>query len=641
MAEKASDAKYPSQRFGWHVDDDGYLILYAQDGTVAISVAPDGEVVYGSKPAVAGRVLTSDGAGGSQWLPGGGAGSITLVESTDASVVVTGGSGPVVDLSVSGGGGSPFLDREPSGDVTIADHFSGVAVDYYTPSGSLVLDGDAVLLIVEGSPLAVSSVFGATGDVLPQWTADSHGAVVAATDNESSPLTINGSLILAQPIDGDYVLVMRAPTDASDGFYFQPITGVGFFGWSPMGGLDIHAGAGNTSNLLQLDDGDGFQYAFIGPASNGFQLGMKTGESFNVLPSVGDGLTVDDTGVFSEAPFWIARTPIQSDDNSPFGVVDPLKKGAAYFDSANGALYFAIEATNADWIGYGGSSGFTNVAAPGFYVETSAPGNPGQTMIAGHGSVYIGDLTAFPGTSNGIYLNANAGDGSQNVTFLLGSSAQFSHYWGDDGSYVLPSGFKLGADETVPGLAYDGDSVFLLSNGDVGSVNISDTVGLNGTGNCISWITGAADGDQSVRFTLGPSGGLIHLWGTDGSYTLPIPAASPSNATQLGQVSPVGTITSGALPTVSLASGAAWQNTTGRDVDTYTAVTYNSLIATNATNQIQLSPDNSTYSTLTTVTKPVGVAFAGEVGMEHVRVPAGWWLKMTVTQAVLGTTTVV
>lgn len=98
-------------------------------------------------------------------------------------------------------------------------------------------------------------------------------------------------------------------------------------------------------------------------------------------------------------------------------------------------------------------------------------------------------------------------------------------------------------------------------------------------------------------------------------------------------------IASGALPTVTLVSGVGQQISATRGVDTYTAVTYNSLIATNASCKLELSPDNVTYSTLGTVTKPVGVAFAGEIGVESVRVPAGWYLRLTVVQAVLGLTT--
>lgn len=122
--------------------------------------------------------------------------------------------------------------------------------------------------------------------------------------------------------------------------------------------------------------------------------------------------------------------------------------------------------------------------------------------------------------------------------------------------------------------------------------------------------------------------------------TVTVPAAVAMNAApRLNQLSPVVTIANGALPTVQLVSGTGVQIVTTRDVDTYTAITYNSLVATTATATIALSPDNVTYSTLAVITKPVGVAFAGEIGMEKVRVPAGWYLKVTVAQAVLGLTT--
>ncbi len=122
--------------------------------------------------------------------------------------------------------------------------------------------------------------------------------------------------------------------------------------------------------------------------------------------------------------------------------------------------------------------------------------------------------------------------------------------------------------------------------------------------------------------------------------TVTVPAAvAVTSAPRLNQLSPVGTVVSGALPTAQLVSGAGAQLSATRDVDAYTAITYNSLIATNATASIALSPDNVTYSALTVITKPVGVAFAGEIGMERVRVPAGWYLRVTVVQAVLGLTT--
>ena len=47
-----------------------------------------------------------------------------------------------------------------------------------------------------------------------------------------------------------------------------------------------------------------------------------------------------------------------------------------------------------------------------------------------------------------------------------------------------------------------------------------------------------------------------------------------------------------------------------------------------------------TYSTLGVETEPAGVAFDGTIHLVKVRVPAGWYLRLTVNaQAVLGTTT--
>lgn len=144
----------------------------------------------------------------------------------------------------------------------------------------------------------------------------------------------------------------------------------------------------------------------------------------------------------------------------------------------------------------------------------------------------------------------------------------------------------------------------------------------------------------SGDYTAAQVTGAAALAGPTFTGSVIVPAAANVNSPpRLIQLSPLLTITSGALPTVQLVSGTGVQVSTVRDVDTYTAITYNSLIATNATATVALSPDNVTYSTLAVITKPVGVAFAGEIGMEKVRVPAGWYLKITVAQAVLGLTT--
>jgi hypothetical protein len=104
-------------------------------------------------------------------------------------------------------------------------------------------------------------------------------------------------------------------------------------------------------------------------------------------------------------------------------------------------------------------------------------------------------------------------------------------------------------------------------------------------------------------------------------------------------VSPKGTILSGALPTQQLVSTTGAQISTTRDVDTYTLLTSD---ATNniATCTVALSPDNSTYSTILTPSIAAAINNLGAVAMSlAVRVPAGWYIKLTSTRFTIGVTT--
>lgn len=103
------------------------------------------------------------------------------------------------------------------------------------------------------------------------------------------------------------------------------------------------------------------------------------------------------------------------------------------------------------------------------------------------------------------------------------------------------------------------------------------------------------------------------------------PVSDPLMAPPLNAISPKLTITSGALPTVDFTgkSGMGQQVSTARDVDIYVETgTAGSVVAA-------LSPDNMTYTTIYTKTM-----LATDVC--HARVPAGWYLKLTATTAVLG-----
>jgi hypothetical protein len=98
-------------------------------------------------------------------------------------------------------------------------------------------------------------------------------------------------------------------------------------------------------------------------------------------------------------------------------------------------------------------------------------------------------------------------------------------------------------------------------------------------------------------------------------------------------------IASGALPTVSLSSGTAAQVSATRNV---TAAILYTLDATNnvATVKIELSPDNSTFTSLGTMSFAAAVNNTGAIAMiATVPVPAGWYIKVTVVHAAITSTT--
>src|SRR5436190_1361556 len=97
-------------------------------------------------------------------------------------------------------------------------------------------------------------------------------------------------------------------------------------------------------------------------------------------------------------------------------------------------------------------------------------------------------------------------------------------------------------------------------------------------------------------------------------------------------------LVSGALPTLVLVSGVA-QAPSGNSVLTNTPVTLNPTADAAATCTVELSPDGTTFTTIGVATAPLGVALDGTVHIIAVQVPAGWRLRMTVVNAVLGTTT--
>lgn len=151
---------------------------------------------------------------------------------------------------------------------------------------------------------------------------------------------------------------------------------------------------------------------------------------------------------------------------------------------------------------------------------------------------------------------------------------------------------------------------------------------------------GTVDSANSGAGISGTPGKTIVLSSLSGDVSIP-GARTAVGAVSMHQVSPRFTITSGAIPSVQLVSGTGAQLGDAGDVESHTPVTFNLGVATTATVTVALSADNVTYSTLAVITKPPGTVFDGEIEDVTVRVPKGWYLKLTVNaQATLGVTTV-
>jgi hypothetical protein len=133
----------------------------------------------------------------------------------------------------------------------------------------------------------------------------------------------------------------------------------------------------------------------------------------------------------------------------------------------------------------------------------------------------------------------------------------------------------------------------------------------------------------------------VRILNPDGTYASRVGEivytdSSATTPAALNATSPVGTITSGALPTVTLTSTTGAQVSTARDVNLYALLTAD---ATNniASCKIELSADNVTYTELSTVSLAAAVNNTGAVAqLATVRVPAGWYVKLTTSHMTIG-----
>lgn len=158
------------------------------------------------------------------------------------------------------------------------------------------------------------------------------------------------------------------------------------------------------------------------------------------------------------------------------------------------------------------------------------------------------------------------------------------------------------------------------------------------------WMQAGRGSDAGFRVSVNESGKIS--WGdgtgtpsdtTWGRQASGVVGSTNSIVQQIGLKTQA--ITSGALPTVSPSSATAFQCLTTRDVFLNVPVTYTPTAGAAATCKVELSPDNVTFSTLSTEQVPAGTALDSFVLSVRLQVPAGWSVKLTVTNATLGTGT--
>jgi hypothetical protein len=184
---------------------------------------------------------------------------------------------------------------------------------------------------------------------------------------------------------------------------------------------------------------------------------------------------------------------------------------------------------------------------------------------------------------------------------------------------------------------------FLISSSSITSgvlISLAQTASaFSGTGLLMSFGTGG--GTFTGNFINLMRAGVAQFAVNSVGAAIVGTAVIAANAPRISQLTPLFTITSGALPTITPAALAAGtQVIAARQVALYIPCTFTPGAATTAAVTVSLSPDNITYSTLCVETVPAGVALDNFIRMLTVIVPAGWYVQAVPNaQASVGTAT--
>ncbi len=136
---------------------------------------------------------------------------------------------------------------------------------------------------------------------------------------------------------------------------------------------------------------------------------------------------------------------------------------------------------------------------------------------------------------------------------------------------------------------------------------------------------------RSVSY--GPS--ITFSFGNNILHDVVDPAAAQDAATK--HYVDTAAVSSGALPSFTASSGVSVQLSTTRPVHAVVPVTFTPTSVAASTCQVDLSPDNSTYTTLVTKSDPAATVLSGTVDDVTLFVPRAWYFKLTTTNGTLGT----
>lgn len=172
----------------------------------------------------------------------------------------------------------------------------------------------------------------------------------------------------------------------------------------------------------------------------------------------------------------------------------------------------------------------------------------------------------------------------------------------------------------------DGDGGFTFSGDDGLGLEVTDT---GGVGSAVTANTTTSPGWYSALQAGG--GSTLGLYLTYGSVQMfAIGQDLWGCRVQTQPAAPA---------TTTLTSGVGAVIDANSDRRAVTAVTFNPTAGAAATCAVAISKDGTNYTELWTETEPAGVALDGTIHALTVWVPFGWKLRLTATNATIGTTT--